>query len=240
MPNVKNYNEQGGARTVIGGSLDVASGGDLDIESGGALKIAGTQVTASAAELNKLDDVTANTTELNILDGVTATASELNYLDNDDLAAADLVKLAAVTADSTELNILDGVTANAGELNTLDGALFGATFSVGAENTTTNVIAVDVQLTDAAGTALAHRAGAYLYVSDDADGDTLASAVDGIAAGTDGLWIPIVTHQQGMIVSEADGDVDLTITKAGAASVYLAVVLPDGSLANSTVLTFAA
>lgn len=32
-----NYTEQGGARTVVGGSLDVVSGGDLDIESGGKL-----------------------------------------------------------------------------------------------------------------------------------------------------------------------------------------------------------
>ncbi len=47
-----NYKEQGGARTVIGGSLDVVSGGEIDIESGGAWKIAGTAVTASAAELN--------------------------------------------------------------------------------------------------------------------------------------------------------------------------------------------
>jgi hypothetical protein len=62
---VVNYVEQGGARTVVGGSLDVVSGGDLDIESGGALKIAGTTITSSAAELN-------------ILDGVTATAAEIN------------------------------------------------------------------------------------------------------------------------------------------------------------------
>lgn len=53
--NVSNYDEQGGARTVIGGSIDVVSGGDMDIESGGALKIAGTQVTSSASELNALD-----------------------------------------------------------------------------------------------------------------------------------------------------------------------------------------
>lgn len=52
--NTLNYTEQGGARTVIGGSLDVVSGGDLDIESGGTFKVAGTAVTASAAELNKL------------------------------------------------------------------------------------------------------------------------------------------------------------------------------------------
>lgn len=41
------YRTNGGDKHVI------ASGGELDVESGGALKIAGTQVTASAAELNK-------------------------------------------------------------------------------------------------------------------------------------------------------------------------------------------
>lgn len=50
-----NYREQGGTRSVIGGSLDVVSGGELDVESGGALKIGGTAVTATAAELNQLD-----------------------------------------------------------------------------------------------------------------------------------------------------------------------------------------
>ena len=41
MPNVSNYIEQGGARTVIGGSLDIVSGGELDLESGATFKIAG-------------------------------------------------------------------------------------------------------------------------------------------------------------------------------------------------------
>lgn len=50
--NVSNYMEQGGARWVIGGSLDVASGGDLDIESGASLKLAGTAISVTAAELN--------------------------------------------------------------------------------------------------------------------------------------------------------------------------------------------
>lgn len=43
--NVSNYSEQGGARWVVGG--------ELDIVSGGALKIAGTSVTATAAEVNE-------------------------------------------------------------------------------------------------------------------------------------------------------------------------------------------
>lgn len=64
--NTANYQEQGGARWVIGsgGSLDVESGGELDIESGGAFEIAGTAVTSSAAELNKLDGVTATTAQI--------------------------------------------------------------------------------------------------------------------------------------------------------------------------------
>jgi len=173
MPNVKNYNEQGGARTVIGGSLDVASGGDLDIESGGALKIAGTQVTASAAELNQLD-----------------------------------------------------------------AALAGATFAAGAE--TGNTINVAIQLTDAAGAALAHRAGVYLYISEDADGDTLVTTkMDTLAAGPDGNFQEFIEGKAGMAVSEADGDIDIAVSTSDARKVYLAVVLPDGSLACSTGITFA-
>lgn len=49
--NVPNYVEQGGARSVIGGSLDVVAGGEINIESGGALKLAGTDVTPKLTEL---------------------------------------------------------------------------------------------------------------------------------------------------------------------------------------------
>lgn len=75
------------------------SGGSV-IEVGtnpSSLAIAGTDVTATAAELNILDGVTVTTAELNILDGVTATTAELNILDG-------------VTSTATELNLLDGVT----------------------------------------------------------------------------------------------------------------------------------
>jgi len=46
----KNYRKQGGDEWVVGGKLTV--GGEVDIESGGALKIAGAQVTSSAAALD--------------------------------------------------------------------------------------------------------------------------------------------------------------------------------------------
>ena len=53
------YVEQGATRQVVksGASIDVESGGEIDIESGGSLKIAGTAVTSTAAELNKVDGI---------------------------------------------------------------------------------------------------------------------------------------------------------------------------------------
>lgn len=45
------------------------------------LTVNGTDVTATAAELNIMDGVTATTAELNKLDGVTATTAEINHLD---------------------------------------------------------------------------------------------------------------------------------------------------------------
>ena len=69
--NASNYNEQGGARTVVGGSLDVATGGEIDIESGGALKIAGTAIAATAAEINNVADVRARVQTLTASGAVT-------------------------------------------------------------------------------------------------------------------------------------------------------------------------
>ncbi len=84
------------------------------------LDIGGTNVSATAAELNIMDGVTATTAELNILDGVTSTAAELNILDGVTSTAAELNILDGVTSTDAELNTLDGITAVVGELNALD------------------------------------------------------------------------------------------------------------------------
>ena len=47
----------------------------------GSWKVGGAAVTASAAEINKLDGLTASATELNKLDGLLASTAELNYTD---------------------------------------------------------------------------------------------------------------------------------------------------------------
>jgi len=76
--------------TDTGGAL---SGG------GGASSLSDLGLTASAAELNKLDGLTTSTTELNKLDGLTASTTDLNKLDG-------------LTATTAELNYIDGVTSN--------------------------------------------------------------------------------------------------------------------------------
>jgi hypothetical protein len=81
------------------------------------LQIAGTPITATAAELNILDGVTATTAELNYVDGVTSNIQ--TQLDSKGTVStlADL----SITATAAELNILDGVTATTAELNYVDG-----------------------------------------------------------------------------------------------------------------------
>lgn len=68
--------------------------------------IGGTQVTATAAEINALDGVTATVAELNILDGVTATAAEINNAADVSARTQELTATGAVTAgvQSVELN----------------------------------------------------------------------------------------------------------------------------------------
>jgi len=78
--------------TVADGVLTVA--GEVSMTT---LDIGGTNVTATATELNIMDGVTATTSELNIMDGVTSTTAELNILDG-------------VTASAADINLIDGIT----------------------------------------------------------------------------------------------------------------------------------
>jgi len=106
--------------TVADGVLTVA--GEVSMTT---LDIGGTNVTATATELNIMDGVTSTTAELNILDGVTATASELNIMDG-------------VTSTTAELNILDGVTASAADINLIDGITNGTVIASKAIITDSN------------------------------------------------------------------------------------------------------
>lgn len=121
------------------------------------------------------------------------------------------------------------------------GALAAASFTVGGE--AANAINVAIQLKDAQGNDLAVHSSVFAYLSDDANGNSIvATAPDGgWAIGTDGLLIPVVTSKAAHLTSEADGDIDVTITHAaGAKTCYLIVVLPNGKLTASGAITFAA
>ena len=110
----------------------------------GTLNIGGTNITATANELNYVDGVTSNIqTQLDSKTGITtsqasaitANTAKVGY--TDDLVAANSAVAAntaktgittdqaslidAITSTATELNILDGVTSTTAELNLLDG-----------------------------------------------------------------------------------------------------------------------
>jgi len=120
----------GGSEDTWGNQINTALDTIVDAVNGtsgtvapdhSTLTINGTDVTATAAELNIMDGVTATTAELNILDGVTAGATELNIMDGVTATTAELNIMDGVTATTAELNIMDGVTATTAELNIMDG-----------------------------------------------------------------------------------------------------------------------
>ena len=124
--------------------------------------------------------------------------------------------------------------------NLLDGQVADAVMTVSAE--TANVVSVGIQLNDAEGNALAVRGSVLAYLSDDANGDSIATTAPdgGVAIDTDGLLIPIVANKAFQLVSEADGDIDLTVTETGDATWYLIIVLPTGLLLASDAITMTA
>lgn len=119
------------------------------------------------------------------------------------------------------------------------GTFNGVDFTIGTE--ATNAITVNVQLKDGPD-AIAERAACRFYLSDDANGDSLAGTAPsgGIAGGTDGVvLVEEVANKVLTVVSEADGDIDLVITETGADTWYLIAILPDGRLVASSAITFA-
>lgn len=86
QPVTKVYLTSGGNKIVV------ASGGTMDVESGGLFQIAGTSVTASAAELNALASTGLSASELGFLNGVvagTVAASKVIVVDSNlDAASA--------------------------------------------------------------------------------------------------------------------------------------------------------
>lgn len=129
----------------------------------------------------------------------------------------------------------------------LDEAVLGAAlaasmgtpaFSLSAESSNNRVLSI--QLKDALGADLARRAAVFAYFSDDANGDSLAAtAFDTVVAGTDGVVIEPISNNMLLLVSEADGDIDVSITEDAVVTKYLILVMPDGRLVSSGAIAFA-
>jgi cytoskeletal protein CcmA (bactofilin family) len=164
--------------TVANGIATVA--GELSVTT---LDIGGTNVTATATELNLLDGVTSTTAELNILDGVTSTAAELNTLDGitavvGELNALDLGSTAVGTAIASKAVVLDSNKDYTGIRNlTLTGDLtIGGDDLTMATNTAGHILVADgtnfnpIAVTD------------LTEISTAADGDVLL-AVDASGGG---------------------------------------------------------
>lgn len=119
----------------------------------------------------------------------------------------------------------------------IGGQVAGASVVVSAE--TANVRTIAIQLKDAQGKDIAHRAAVQIAVLADANGDAFAAAggSTGIAIGADGALLPIVAKKLFLAISEADGDIDLTWTDTGTEAAYLAVILPNGRMVVSAALT---
>lgn len=90
--NASNYTEQGGARTVIGGEIDVITGGEV--------KIAGVKITKTAEEINAL---TANPVQ----DNVTAVSAADAGTQGESYVQADVQAIATLAnANKAAINAL--------------------------------------------------------------------------------------------------------------------------------------
>ena len=103
---------------------------DGDAKITGSLYLGGTQIIATAAELNKLSGLTATTAELNRIDGLTASAAELNKLDG-------------ATVTTTQINRLLGIGSSAVGVNDI-ATLLNKTIQ-GDSNTVTEVVSIKDQ-----------------------------------------------------------------------------------------------
>ena len=133
------------------------------------------------------------------------------------------------------------VTPSAAEINDLNAALSNATFTVTPASTAAaNAITIAVQLKDADGTDLAHRANVWGYLAKDATGDAITTtSPKNLAIKTDGVLTMLLNSTKAFnITSESDGDIDFDISGSTAASYHVVLVMPSGKLKLSSTAAF--
>ena len=116
---------------------------------------------------------------------------------------------------------------------------YDATITVGTESGQT--FTPTIQLKDYAGNDLDVAASIIAYMASDSTGLIPDATITGEVALTssgDGAVIVLLTHCAYLLVSEAYGDIDLTITDTGTGALYLVLVMPNGKLVVSGAMTF--
>lgn len=113
-----------------------------------------------------------------------------------------------------------------------------AKFTIGTE--AANVINVAIQLIDREnGNELGEAVAVQYYLATDSAGQAVASDPGDIVIGTDGTIITeFTTDVCGLVVSEADGDIDFDVTHTLDNDYYLVLIMPDGKLQISSILGF--
>lgn len=180
----KFYRQQGGDRAVVasGGSLDVESGGELDVESGGSLKIAGTAVTATAAELNRAADASSRIVNLTAATLAVTEAAHDGKVITVNKADGSTLTLPAATGSGTKLQIIVGTTI------TSVGLIVQVT---GNDTMTGNAIIAQ----DAADTAVMFEAGATadtITMNGTTTGGLKGDSIELIDMATDLWWVRVV------------------------------------------------
>lgn len=241
----KIVSERGGSRLVVksGGSLDVESGGEIDVESGASLKLAGTSMSASAAELNVLDGVL----------GGTVTASKVLIVDGSKglatLTSATITTLTTTTATSSDL-VLESLNPLTVRLNDVDALQFDnaaiSSFAAAADTVGNSAFietedgGVDTAVdggsaggplaikTGDGGAGGADKAGA-------AGGAITIIAGDGSTSGTDGGANPVGGAGAAVTIATGTGGAQVDGTGAAGAGGALALTAdPGGAAAGGT------
>jgi hypothetical protein len=174
-----------------GDELIVASGGAIDVESGGSFKLAGTAVTASAAELNALASTGLSAAELAFLNGVTAgtaTASKALVLDS----SKGISTITSATITTLTAPTIAGGTDFTGRVTTTDGVASGTARVVGGR-ATANVSSTDTVTAADSNNSFVAFASAYSIPANTLKAGTVLRAkalvVVNDASGTDTLTV---------------------------------------------------
>lgn len=123
------------------------------------------------------------------------------------------------------------------EWTTIVGVAQKATIIVGAEGA--NAITVTIQLKDWAGNNLAVPASILAYTASNATGLTYAiTTVSTDTVAATGSLAVLIAKGAYLLTSTAAGVIILTVTDTGTNSFYLVLVLPNGKLVISGVITF--